>query len=192
METLGGWITHADWRLLLAAAVVLFALIAWLGAWLAEAWRSFLTRRRFARGRQGELEAEEWLKDNGFTILETQSKKTVELFVDGKHQTVEVIADIIALKDGKRYLFEVKTGEKAVDPLYRTTRRQLLEYQLAFEPDHLMLLNMETGNAHRIEFPSVAGTAVIPWKYWAKRYLISGAVGAFIGALLTALIVCLR
>lgn len=141
-------------RLVLIALALLAA--AWLGARLAALWRRFWMARRFARGREGERDAEGFLKSLGHRVLQSQASRQVMVLVDGLPATAEVIADYLTVKDGRACLVEVKTGAQAVDPLYSPTRRQLLEYSLAF-PDHaLFLLDMEARALRRIEFRSAA------------------------------------
>jgi hypothetical protein len=75
--------------------------------------------------------------------------------VDGEEHGVEVIADMLVERDGWRFIAEVKTGELAPDPLRPATRRQLLEYLLAFEPDGLLLVDMVQQTVHEIAFPGL-------------------------------------
>jgi hypothetical protein len=50
---------------------------------------------------------------------------------------------------------EVKTGEAAPSLATAATRRQLLEYHVAFAADGVLLVCPERGAIHRIEFPIV-------------------------------------
>jgi hypothetical protein len=57
-------------------------------------------------------------------------------------------------RGGGRYVVEVKSG--AVAPRVQTpgTRRQLLEYQLAFDVDGILLFDADRRELHEVSFPS--------------------------------------
>ena len=69
--------------------------------------------------------------------------RTYTLFIDDKPNDVTVRADMIVRKGNKIYVAEVKTGEKVTSPKYRETRRQLLEYFFVYQPNGLLLIDME-------------------------------------------------
>jgi hypothetical protein len=48
---------------------------------------------------------------------------------------------------------EVKTGTQAPRFEHADTRRQLLEYQLAFEVDSVLLVDVEAGEVREVSFP---------------------------------------
>lgn len=172
----------------LRLVLIILALLAaaWLGAKLAALWRRFWMARRFARGRTGEHDAKGVLESLGYRILQSQASRQVPVLVDGKPQMAEVIADYLTAKNGRACLIEVKTGAQAVDPLYAPTRRQLLEYTLAFPDYTLFLLDMEARALKRIEFPCAGKEPS-----WCRHlpWLLAGlglgiAIGIGIGACL--------
>ena len=61
------------------------------------------------------------------------------MYVNKELRKIEVRLDIIAVKKGKRYIIEVKSGKKEIDPCSPQIRRQLREYAQIF-PDHQVLL----------------------------------------------------
>jgi len=135
--------------LLLLAVVVLAA------SWWATARRPGLaSRRRNQRAAWGEELAEEILLEAGFTILDRQVARSWTVFIDGEPLRMSVRADILAERDGRRFIVEVKTGEKAPDPSYPPTRRQLLEYAHVFQDHDLLLLDAETEQFVKVEFPA--------------------------------------
>lgn len=79
--------------------------------------------------------------------------------VDGEPLAVELHADYLVEgqpgDDGRceRLVAEVKTGDQA--PLLTTaaTRRQLLEYRVAWRADGVLLVCPERGQIHRVDFP---------------------------------------
>jgi len=181
---------YTDWLqpkvVLIILAVLLLAALG-AGAWLAREWRTFRHRRRLSRARRAEEDAPKVLEELGYEVLETQARGTMGVRVDGKAHETAVIADVLASKDGCRYVFEVKTGESAPDPLHPETRRQLLEYAIAFRPSPVMLLDMERGEAHRVEFPGLSAAPPPPpatkglWKWLLLALLLGLLAGIGIG-----------
>ena len=74
---------------------------------------------------------------------------------DGEEVEVAVRADLWVGRGSRRFVAEVKTGSMAPDPTRSATRRQLLEYLLVFEPDGLLLVDVEEGLIHEIDFPQI-------------------------------------
>lgn len=172
--------TPQAWQLLLAAAVILAAVC--FGFWLARRWSRYRMRRRFARGKRAEADAAKYLESEGYRIVDVQANRIVDVVVDGWPQRVEVVADILAVKGGRHCVIEVKTGDKAVDPLYPPTRRQLLEYRLAFGPCDLMLLDMEAGEEHFVRFPALSRSEPRSPAKWIAIALAVGLAAGFLAA----------
>jgi hypothetical protein len=89
----------------------------------------------------------------GYSIVERQVSRSWTVHVDGEAREASVRADLLVEKDGQTFVAEVKTGELAPDPLYPPTRRQLLEYLFVFDPDGLLLVDVEEGAVHEVVFP---------------------------------------
>lgn len=124
----------------------------WLRLWVAK-WRTArATRKRFKRGAEGELLAEQILRDSGFTIVERQLQGSWELVVDGEPQTVWVYADFLVEDDEGRYIAEAKTGEVAANIGRAATRRQLLEYRHVFDVDGICLVDVENDEIYWVDF----------------------------------------
>ncbi|MCB9557275.1 MAG: hypothetical protein H6707_14295 [Deltaproteobacteria bacterium] len=140
-------------------------------------------RRRLARmlhGRQAEARAPEILRDHGYRALIEQPDGQYTLSIDGQPQEISVRADLLARRGRTLALVEVKTG-KAARPTLAETRRQLLEYALAFDVDELLLVDADQQTLQRISFPSPKHRAV-------GRLVVLGAViGIAIGAVLREL-----
>jgi hypothetical protein len=141
--------------LLLAAAGVaaLWALVQTVRLAL----RGFLQRRRLTRSRErgalGEVRAEVLLRRLGFTILGRQVAVTYGLGVDGVEVPVDLRADYVVADRGRRYVAEVKTGTFAPRLETAATRRQLLEYRIAFDVDGVLLVDAEAERVRLVEFP---------------------------------------
>ncbi len=139
-------------------ALVCVALAGALVAlWLASAlrrWRgSRRARRRAARAGAGEELAADLLVAAGFTIVERQARVAWAPLVDGEPCLTELRADYLVELAGELLVAEVKTGEEAPSIATAATRRQLLEYSIAFAADGVLLVCPERGEILRIEFP---------------------------------------
>lgn len=99
--------------------------------------------------------AEALLMDHGYEIIDRQVRCLWWIAVDGEQEEVELRADLLVEKDGVRSVAEVKTGQLAPDPAYPPTRRQLLEYALAFAPYEVLLVDVEEEEIYEVAFPRV-------------------------------------
>lgn len=146
-----------EWLLACAAALALLALVQTARLAL----RAWLPRRRFAlareRGALGEVRAEGLLRRLGFTILGRQVAVRYGLGVDGVQVAIDLRADYLVAHSGRRYVAEVKTGTFAPRIETATTRRQLLEYRVAFQVDGVLLVDADAERVRLIEFPLPVG-----------------------------------
>jgi len=137
-------------------AIALVLLLVLSGAWLASKWRTLRDRNKAReaakRGLQGERDAEKLIKQLGYKIVLRHPPATYAMAVDGDPQSVQLTADFLLELKGKRVLAEVKTG-KAAKLEHTETRRQLLEYQLAFGVDALLLIDMDAKQVRTVRFP---------------------------------------
>jgi hypothetical protein len=142
-----------DLLLALAAAVALLAFVQTFRLF----YRGWSVRRRLTlareRGAAGEIRAEILLRRLGFTILGRQVPVRYGLGVDGAEVAVELRADYVVAARGRRYVAEVKTGTYAPRLSTATTRRQLLEYRVAYDVDGVLLVDADAGTVQRVVFP---------------------------------------
>lgn len=110
-------------------------------------------RRRWSVARAAELEAPALLLEQGYRVLDSQVAGSYSLVVDGKPHLVSLRADYLVTRDGLTYVAEVKSGRKA--PRFDTaaTRRQLLEYSIAYAVDGVLLVDGLAHRVERVEFP---------------------------------------
>ena len=140
----------------LAGALVALVLARWLRGWRG----SVKARRRAARAGAGEDDAARLLQRAGFRIVARQARTTWAPRIDGEPQPTELRADYLVEADGELLVAEVKTGDEAPRLATAATRRQLLEYHVAFAVDGVLLVCPERGAIHRIEFPFAARSLV--------------------------------
>lgn len=146
---------HATSPLLLATLALLFALLG--GAHLGARWRRYAAARTGKaanrRGQRGERVAERLLRRSGYAPYARQVRTNYRVQVQGEDFDVQLQADYLVERDGRKLVAEVKTGTQAPRFEHTDTRRQLLEYQLAFEVDSVLLVDVEAGEVREVSFP---------------------------------------
>jgi Holliday junction resolvase-like predicted endonuclease len=133
------------------------ALLLWCGALLGGALSRRAQRRSGRlfneRGQRGELEAEKLLRSLGYRVLGRHVAGRYALEVDGTPEDVQLIADLLVERDGRELVVEVKTGRQAPRLGHADTRRQMLEYQLAFGVPGVLLVDAEAKLVREVRFP---------------------------------------
>ena len=169
-----------------AGATAVLVLVA-IARSLAARGRSRVARRRARVARDGEVAAVELLAAAGFEVTATQAVHAWSLTVDGEPHEASLRCDYLADRDGERWVAEVKTGGEAPRLGNAATRRQLLEYQVAYGAVGVALVDATTGVVHEVRFelaPTAALTVpppalVAPARWpWLAAGLIAGAAAA--------------
>jgi hypothetical protein len=137
----------------LAAGLVIAIAIGWIAGELRRRGRSRVARTRAARALAGEAAAEALLAEAGYAVTARQARRAWELRVDGEAIEIELRCDLLAEADGRTFVAEVKTGAAAPRLDTAATRRQLLEYQVAYGVDGVLLVDAEAGAVRRVDFP---------------------------------------
>jgi len=142
-------------EVLVATAVlaVLYALLTAARTWVKRA----RVRGRFERALQGEREAAAILEDHGYTVEGAQVTTSYAVEVDGAPVEILLRADYVVSRGGDRFVAEVKTGRLAPSVQAPATRRQLLEYHLAFGVAGVLLVDADSRSVHHIAFPAPGG-----------------------------------
>lgn len=120
-----------------------------LGRWIER--RTRMRRLRIARA--GEMAGERLLVEAGYAVLGRQVETEWTVRVDGDSHPVTLRADLLVARRGARYVAEVKTGEHAPRIESSATRRQLLEYRLAFDVDGVLLIDPGAERIREVVFP---------------------------------------
>ena len=84
-------------------------------------------------------------------FLAAQLQETIVVYVDGQPEKITVRADFLVRRGWKTYIVEVKSGQQGSIRL-PNVRRQLLEYKLVYQPDGILLLDMEHHTLQEIRF----------------------------------------
>jgi hypothetical protein len=166
-------------ELLLGAFALAFVLAAVQTARLALT--RWLPRRRIelarSAGADGELRAEPLLRCLGYEVVARQAPVTYDVAVDGEPCAVALRADFLVQRDGRRFVAEVKTGRQAPRLETASTRRQLLEYRVAFDVDGVLLVDVDAGRVHSLEFPTPAAREPASGFGWIAWVALGGALG---------------
>jgi hypothetical protein len=92
------------------------------------------------------------LEGEGYEVLGRQVRTDFAVTVDGTPVVVELRADYIVEKGDRRFVAEVKSGRLAPRIETATTRRQLLEYRVAFDVDGVLLVDGESEEVREVVF----------------------------------------
>jgi len=143
--------------------LVLGIIIGALGLyWIHTLWQRWLRKRRFVGAKRSEERAAVLLEQKGFRIVRRQPTAPSSVYINGKAHTTTIRADFLARKGWHTYVVEVKSGRTA-SRLSARTRRQLLEYQLAFQPDGILLVDMSNKNYKEVSFrPPINWRSLLP------------------------------
>ena len=120
------------------------------------------------------------LERRGYRVVGRQVEGSYLLDVDGAKAEVRVRADYVVEAGDRRYVAEVKSGRLAPRLDTAATRRQLLEYRVAFDVDGVLLVDGEAGRVHAVAFPMPAARP----RSSALSLTIALAIGAAIAAFL--------
>lgn len=147
-----------DIWILLAVLVVLLSLCLHLGARWLEARLATLRRRKQARrAGQGEQRAARLLERFGYHIECWQPVEPWPVLVAGERLTILLRADFLVRHGGELFVAEVKTGDLVASVRHGPTRRQLLEYQLAYAAAGVVLVDVLGAAVLSVRFPALEG-----------------------------------
>jgi hypothetical protein len=157
--------------LLLAAVVVAFLVQSWRlarqrevarlhrDAASREGDRQAAAHARSLRAVDGEVGARALLERAGYAVLEHQVEGSWTVRADGEAVTFGLRADYLVLREGRRYVAEVKTGRLAPRLSHGPTRRQLLEYSAAFDVHGVLLVDADVETITHVEVDLFADRA---------------------------------
>ena len=104
------------------------------------------------KGQAAEQQARDLLEEEGFEVLEVQPRFSNELLLDGTPTRFEITPDLMVIKDGQRYVVEIKRYREGCSVQNAGIRRQVVEYLLASGLPCL-LVKMPEGEIDLIELP---------------------------------------
>jgi len=136
-----------------AAAVVALIAVQILIGRLRRWWASARARAKGRHASRAERRAARLLRRAGFQIEAVQPQARLHIVVDDRPRSVAVRADYLVSRGGFLFVAEVKSGRVAASLECATTRRQLLEYRLAYDVDGVLLVDMVAKRVHDVHFP---------------------------------------
>lgn len=122
-------------------------------------YKNYRVKKTFKSGRIAETAAVKFLRSHGYKILASQLREEVVIYVDGEAEQSVVRADYLVRRGWKLYVVEVKSGQQGNARL-PAIRRQLLEYYMVYQPDGILLLDMEHKNLQEIRFAYTDGRPI--------------------------------
>lgn len=155
----------ADWfwlegRQLWASRYHLFAAIAAIGAIAVGVWtlRQFRRHRRSLIAKKAlgaERAALRLLRSRGYDILDTQVRQSWPVRHGEHYLDINLRADALVRRGNRRFIAEVKSSSLVADLKHGPTRRQLLEYAIAYGTDGVLLIDMYAEHVEEIIFPGL-------------------------------------
>jgi hypothetical protein len=165
-----------------AAATAALLIVLRVRRWV----RSRRARRRAAHAVAGERAAEKLLARAGFVVVDRQARHRWTIAVDDDTVTAGVRCDYLVERERERWVAEIKTGSEAPRLDNPATRRQLLEYQVAYGATGVALVDADSGTVREVRF-ALATHAGPPSPRAPWAWLVAGlAVGAGVTAALLA------
>lgn len=162
-----------------ALAIAAAGGLAYFARRLRRRFRTFSARRRMAYALRGERRAARVLRRLGYRIEAAQPRRDWSIRCGDRARAISLCADFLVSRRGRRYVAEVKTGARAPSVDTAATRRQLLEYSVAYDASGVLLVDAERGDVTEVSFPGHARSAP-----GAGGRLLAFALGGAAGAAL--------
>lgn len=163
----------------LAAMLAAVCLLGLLGLyWRGARWRALLRRRGVQRTAQkAEDSAQALLRAAGYRVVGVHVTRPWPVRLGGRTTVINLVADLLVEKRGRRYVAEVKSGDLVSSIRHGPTRRQILEYSLAFDSQAVLLVDARRGTFETVGFPRATARR-------ARARLSAGLAVAFAALLL--------
>ena len=98
-------------------------------------------RRRLTRAILPEAGAISLAESNGFKVVETLARRDLRFIVKENPVRIEVRADLVITKGGRRYAAKIHGSVDDVDPASAGIRQMVLEFREAYRVDGVALLD---------------------------------------------------
>lgn len=167
------------WWLVTAGAV--FGLGVYAQSVIHRLRRTWHLRRMKRRASKGERCAERMLVLEGYQITRRQPVHTYSLEVDGKVQNFTVRADLLVKRGRQSFVAEIKTGKDAPHIGHRSTRRQILEYALAYDVSGILLVDADQGTVRQVQVPWRRRSSSSGWLF-ILVFTAAVAIGWWLGS----------
>lgn len=138
-------------RSVLAGIAIAIAVVV-VARWIAARGRSRSARRVGRIAVEGERAGAALLRRAGYQVVGHQVAHELEVEVDGERYAARLRCDYLVERDGQSWVAEIKTGDAAPSLTNPATRRQLLEYQVAYGVTGVVLVDATAGTVHEVRF----------------------------------------
>lgn len=144
-----------DW----SSDAIFWALAFGFALYLVFALKRVLERRqrrgRALRALSAERRAARLLHRAGYSVQATQVARRWPVVVG--HRCIDILlrADYLVARGAEVFVAEVKSGAYVARVRHGPTRRQLLEYQLAYDVDGVLLVDVERQRVQVVRFPAL-------------------------------------
>lgn len=116
-------------------------------------WAAWRRRRLLRRAGRGERKARKMLLRLGYVIEAEQPAQDWPVVAGQRCEQITLRADYLVRRGKRRYVAEVKTGDLVASIRHAPTRRQLLEYQLAYRTHGVLLVDVLANEIISVCFP---------------------------------------
>ena len=175
-------LSGGSWWAALAVAAALVAFVQTIRIEGARWWRRASSRATTRNAAAGERRAAKILSRAGYEIVGAQVSASYDVLVDASPVRVDLRADYVVERGGRAFVAEVKTGRVAPRVDCSATRRQLLEYRVAFDVDGVLLVDAEADQIHEVVFPRSAAPRArgrATWT-WLMAGMLLGVAGLWV------------
>ncbi len=153
LERLARAASVASWSLI--GLVVMLVFGASLALWLRAVWSRRQRRRRARIAYTGESNAGALLTERGYEVVDRQVMRPWPVRVGEQLVEIELRVDYLVRRRGRLYVADAKTGRLAPSLRHGATRRQLLEYLIAYQADAALLVDMQSHRILEVDFPGL-------------------------------------
>ena len=95
------------------------------------------------------------LEGMGCVVEAEQVLQAWPVMLGPRRERILLRADCLVVWRGQRYVAEVKTGALVASLRHGPTRRQLLEYQVAYRVAGVLLVDVLSGSIEPVRFPGL-------------------------------------
>ncbi len=148
---MAGWL----WREGLPWAWLLLVIAIATFIWGLRRLRRYRRSRIAKKALSAERTALRLLRCNGYVILDTQVRQIWPVRHGEHHLDVNLRADALVRRGNRHFIAEVKSTSLVADLKHGPTRRQLLEYAVAYGTDGVLLIDMHAERVEEITFPGL-------------------------------------
>jgi hypothetical protein len=130
--------------------------------------------RRVRRAAEGEKNAQIYLRDHGFKIIDEQVHIEKNINVDGTALPFTLRADFLVQKGGRRAVVDAKSGTEAADPTTPDTRRRMFEYGCYYDVDEVYIYDDVKKCLKKIVFTDAVPGKTSEWKLFLIGMIAGG------------------